>query len=71
MFKKNDKVRLAEPMLMFRKGYKPKYSEKIYVVNNIVFSNVPRYTIMDPETEELVGSFYAFDLVKVEEDDSS
>ncbi len=55
---------------MFRKGYKPKFSEKIYVVDNIVFSNVPRYTIADPETGNLLGSFFAFDLVKVEEESS-
>ena len=51
---------------MFRKGYKPTYGEKIYHVQKIIFADVPRYTLIDPDSGETVGSYYAFDLAKVE-----
>ena len=66
VFKKGDHVRLAKQLLMFRKGFKTTYGEKIYQVHNIVFADVPRYTLIDPDSQEPVGSYYAFDLVKVE-----
>ena len=68
-FKVGDRVRLSKVKTTFEKGYRPNWTEEIFVISKCVKRNPPVYRIKDLEGEELEGTFYEEELQKVNKTD--
>lgn len=65
-FKINDKVRILRLKRKFEKGYTNSWSEEIFKVSKVIKTlPYPRYRIKDLNNQELIGSFYSFELQKI------
>ena len=53
---------------MFDKGHTPNWSEEIFIVEKIQYTNPITYKIKDLNNEEIKGSFYVPELLKAEQD---
>ena len=63
-FKIGDYVRISKYKNIFAKGYKPNWSEEVFIVSKIK-NTVPRtYVINDLNGQEIVGTFYEKELQK-------
>ena len=63
-FKVGDHVKISKHKNIFAKDYMPKWSEKVFVVNE-VRNNVPwTYIINDLNGEKVIGTFYEKELQK-------
>ena len=60
-----DKVRLSKNDLLFRKGYKPQYTQEIFEIVAIATKKPPSYTIIDEQEEVIRGKFYEKELIRV------
>ena len=63
-FQKGDKVRVSKTRMPFDKGYKANWSEEIFTIIRVLYSNPPRYTLADADNDEINGSYYYFELKK-------
>ncbi|XP_072019684.1 uncharacterized protein [Amphiura filiformis] len=68
-FKEGDRVRLSKVKMTFEKGYRPNWTEEIFVVSKCVKRNPPVYRIKDLDGEDLEGTFYEKELQKVVKED--
>ena len=57
-FKINDRVRISLEKNIFEKGYETNWTEEIFVIYDIKYSNVPYYYLKDLNNEKLQGTFY-------------
>jgi hypothetical protein len=57
-FKLQDRVRITKKKLFFEKGYTPKWTNEIFVINEIHYTDPVTYKIKDLNEEEIIGSFY-------------
>ena len=63
-FKVDDHVRISKFKNIFAKGYMPNWSEEIFV-NSKIKDSVPwTYVINDLNGEEIIGTFYKYELQK-------
>ena len=63
-FKIGDYVRISKYKNIFAKGYKPNWSEEVFIVSKIK-NTVPRtYVINDLNGQEIAGTFYEKELQK-------
>ena len=69
-FKIGDKVRISLLKNTFEKGYTSNWSEQIYVIYDIKFSNVHYYYLKDLNGEKLDGTFYQEELLKTNINDN-
>ena len=69
-FKIGDKVRLSLEKNIFEKGYDTNWTQKIFVIYDIKYSNVTYYYLKDLNNEKLQGTFYEQELQKTQQDDS-
>ena len=53
---------------MFDKGYTPNWSEEIFTVDKIQYTNPITYKIKDLNNEEIKGSFYEPELLKAKQE---
>ena len=60
-----DRVRISKYDLPFRKGYKPEFTQEVFVIVEISSRKPPTYTIKDEQDEIIRGEFYQKELVKV------
>lgn len=60
-----DYVRLAKPKEVFDKGYKPIWTNEIFVIKQVISHHQPVYRISDLEGTNITGSFYEPELQKV------
>lgn len=67
-FKEGDQVRLSKTKMLFEKGYKPNWTEEIFVIYQRVHRNHPVYRVKDLNGETLEGTFYEAELQKVTKD---
>ena len=58
VFKIGDRVRITKKKKFFEKGYTPKWTEEIFVIDQILNTNPITYKIKDLQGEEIIGSFY-------------
>lgn len=65
LLKCGDFVRLAKAKEIFAKGYKPVWTEEIFVIKKVIPHQQPVYKISDMEGDDLTGSFYEAELQKV------
>ena len=68
-FKIGDKVRLSLEKNIFEKGYETNWTQEIFVIYDIKYSNVPYYYLKDLNNEKLQGTFYEQELQKTKQDD--
>ena len=68
-FKVGDKVRISKyKRKTFDKGYTPNWTEEIFTVDKIQYTNPITYKIKDLTTEEIKGKFYEPELMKAKQD---
>ena len=63
-FKVGDHVGISKYKNVFAKGYKPNWSEEVFVIKRIKNAVPWTYVISDLNGEEIVGSFYENELQK-------
>ena len=68
-FKIGDRVRISLEKNIFEKGYETNWTQEIFVIYNIKYSNVPYYYLKDLNNEKLQGTFYEQELQKTKQDD--
>ena len=57
-----DYVRIAKTDLLFRKGYKQTFTDEVFEIVAIPTVNLPRYSLIDAEKNEISGKFYEKEL---------
>ncbi|KAL9958965.1 hypothetical protein ACROYT_G036044 [Oculina patagonica] len=68
-FKVGDRVRISKyKRIVFDKGYTPNWSEEIFKINKIQYTNPITYKLKDLRDEEIQGSFYEPELLKAKQD---
>ena len=65
--KVGDRVRLSTTRRLFKKGYLPSWTGELFTVKQVLKTTPTTYTIIDDHDEELQGSFYSNELLKVGE----
>ena len=68
-FKIGDRVRLSLEKNIFEKSYETNWTEEIFEIYDIKYSNVPYYYLKDLNNEKLQGTFYQEELQKTKQDD--
>ena len=68
-FRIGDRVRLSLEKNIFEKGYDTNWTQEIFVIYDIKYSNVPYYYLKDLNNEKLQGTFYQEELQKTKQDD--
>ena len=68
-FKIGDRVRLSLEKNIFEKSYETNWTQEIFVIYDIKYSNVPYYYLKDLNNEKLQGTFYEQELQKTKQDD--
>ena len=68
-FKIGDEVRISKyKRKVFDKGYTPNWTEEVFTVDKIQYTNPITYKIKDRNDEEIKGSFYEPELLKANQD---
>ena len=68
-FKIGDRVKISLEKNIFEKGYETNWTQEIFVIHDIKYSNVPYYYLKDLSSEKLDGTFYEQELQKTKQDD--
>ena len=68
-FKIGDRVRISLEKNIFEKSYETNWTEEIFEIYDIKYSNVPYYYLKDLNGEKLQGTFYQEELQKTKQDD--
>ena len=63
-FKIGDRVRLSLEKNIFEKSYETNWTEEIFEIYDIKYSNVPYYYLKDLNGGKIQGSFYELELQK-------
>ena len=63
-FKIGDHVRISLNKNIFEKSYETKWTEEIFIIYDIKYSNVPYHYLKDLNREKLNGTFYEQELQK-------
>ena len=63
-FKVGDKVRITRKKGVFEKGYTTRWTEEIFTVSKVRYTDPITYKIVDNNNEEIQGSFYEQELQK-------
>ena len=68
-FKVGDKVRISTyKWNVFNKGYTPNWTEEVFTIDKIQYTNPITYKLKDLNNEEIQGSFYEPELLKAKQD---
>ena len=63
-FKVGDKVRITVKKKNFEKGFTPKWTEEVFVVEKVIFTKPVTYKLKDLMDDEVDGTFYELELQK-------
>ncbi|XP_065680649.1 uncharacterized protein LOC136094570 [Hydra vulgaris] len=63
-----DKVRIIKKKELFEKGYTPRWTEEVFTVSQIQYTDPPTYKITDYNGEEIQGTFYKQELQKTSQE---
>ena len=63
-FSIGDKVRISKKKKTFEKGYTPRWTEEVFTVSSVQYTDPPTYKITDDNNEEIQGTFYEQELQK-------
>ena len=61
-FKIRDRVRLSLEKKFFEKSYETNWTQEIFTIYDIKYSNAPYYYLKDLSNEKLEGTFYEQEL---------
>ena len=53
---------------MFDKGYTPKWTEEVFIIDEMQRTNPTTYKVKDLNNEEIQGSFYEPELLRAKQD---
>ena len=68
-FKVGDKVRISKyKRKVFDKGYTPNWTEEVFIIDKIQYTNPITYKLKDLNNEEIQGSFYEAELLKAKQE---
>ena len=68
-FNIDDKVRISKYKRSgFDKGYTPNWTDEVFVIDNIQYTNPITYKIKGLRGEDIQGSFYEPEILKVKQD---
>ena len=67
-FQIGDKVRISKKKRMFEKGYTPNWTEEIFVIDTVQYTNPVTYALKDLSNVEVKGSFYEPELQTAEQE---
>lgn len=70
-FSIGDTVRLSYSVKPFQRGYKERFTEELFKIARQIPSHPPRYKLVDLMGEEVKGSFYEQEMVKVSKSDNA
>jgi len=68
MYSVGDKVRIMKKKKFFEKGYTPRWTEEIFTIVQVLYTNPTTYKIADLNDEGIDGSFYEGELQKTNQD---
>ena len=68
-FKVGDQVRISKTKRTFEKGYLPNYTEEIFTISKVLYTQPPTYKVKDYNGEELDGILYKEELSRVIKED--
>lgn len=63
-FSVGDRVRITKKKKTFEKGYTPRWTEEVFTVSQVQYTDPPTYKITDDNSEEIQGTFYEPELQK-------
>ncbi|XP_065673267.1 uncharacterized protein LOC136090495 [Hydra vulgaris] len=63
-FSIGDRVRITKKKATFEKGYTPRWTEKVFTVSQVQFTDPPTYKLTDDNNEEIQGTFYEQEMQK-------
>ncbi len=67
-FSVGDKVRITVKKSIFEKGYTPRWTEELFTISKIQYTDPPTYKITDSNGEVIQGSFYEQELQKTNQE---
>ena len=67
-FKVGDKVRITKKKGLFEKGYTPRWTEEVFTVSRVQYTDPPTYKITDGNGDEIQGTFYDQELQKTSQE---
>ena len=67
-FKVGNKVRITKKKGIFDKGFTPRWTEEIFTVSQVQYTDPPTYKITDNNGEEIQGTFYEQELQKTNQE---
>ena len=59
-----DRVRIPRKKKTFEKGYTSRWTEEVFTISKVLYTNPPTYHITDSDGEEIQGTFYEAELQK-------
>src|SRR6218665_4020649 len=63
-FSVGEKVRITKKKTTFEKDYTPRWTEEVFTVTQVQYTDPPTYKISDYNEEEIQGTFYQQELQK-------
>ncbi|XP_065651166.1 uncharacterized protein LOC136079359 [Hydra vulgaris] len=66
-FSFGDRVRITKKKTTFEKGYTPRWTEEVFTVSKIQFTDPPTYKLTDDNNEEIQGTFYEQEMQKTDQ----
>ncbi|XP_065665691.1 uncharacterized protein LOC136087113 [Hydra vulgaris] len=66
-FSIGDKVRITKKKGTFEKGYTPRWTEEVFTVSQVQFTDPPTYKITENNSEEIQGTFYEQEMQKTDQ----
>ena len=63
-FKVGDKIRISRKKDFFEKGYTPRWTEEVFEITKVLYTDPPTYKIKDLNGEEIQGTFYEQEMQK-------
>jgi hypothetical protein len=67
-FAVGDRVRITKKKGLFEKGFTPRWSEEVFIVSQIQYTDPTTYKITDNNGEEIEGTFYQQELQKTSQE---
>ena len=67
-FNVGNKVRITKKKGIFDKGFTPRWTEEVFTVSQIQYTDPPTYKITDSNGEEIQGTFYEQELQKTNQE---
>ncbi|XP_065654927.1 uncharacterized protein LOC136081530 [Hydra vulgaris] len=66
-FSISDRVRITKKKGTSEKGYTPRWTEEVFTVSQVQFTDPPTYKITDDNSEEIQGTFYEQEMQKYDQ----